>query len=97
MAPESEEESEKADEDIEEYRKKLLSGIQSGSSKKTKNGDQIDFDNVDWDNINSDELDSEDIDNIENNKGKKHTKNSDTPDIQFTTGFGEDIGKKLLK
>jgi len=46
-----------------------------------------DMDNVDWDNLNSDDLDS-----LEGEfDGKKQS-----PDIQFTTGFDENIGKKLL-
>ena len=49
--------------------------------------------------MNSDELDSEDLDNLEkfgklpNKEGQKHTKN----DIKVSTGFSEDIGKKLIK
>jgi hypothetical protein len=109
LAPPSsqDEGSEKAEEDIEAYRNKLLSGIDLGKAdnNKTKEGKkQLDFDNIDWDNINEDDLDSDDLDAMEqhqNNGGKSSNKqrkgNNDGPDIKFTTGFGEDIGKKLLK
>ena len=66
----------------------------SKSNGKTQADDEID-----WDAMNSDELDSEDLDNLEkfgklpNKEGQKHTKN----DIKVSTGFSEDIGKKLIK
>jgi len=96
--PSSEEEgSEKDEKDIEEYRKKLLSGIDLGEAGTKQNKKELDFDNIDWDNINSDELDSEDLDAIEKRQNNKQQKISDGPNIKFSTGFGEDIGKKLLK
>jgi len=56
---------------------------------------------VDWDAINSDELDSEDLNNLEEN-GKLATKkiakkNGQGLDIKFSTGFGEDVGKKFIE
>jgi len=80
IAPPSDEESAKSDQDIDEYRAKLLGGL----TEKKKNVDEID-----WDNVKSDEFDSEDLDHIEANQN--------APEIKFTSGFGEDIGKKLLK
>ena len=54
---------------------------------------------MDWDAINSDELNSEDLDQLEKTgklKLKKDSKSSGI-DIKFSTGFGEDLGKKLIK
>jgi hypothetical protein len=92
--------------DIEDYRRKLLDGLTGDKShnfdKKGKIDaeDEVDLDNIDFDAINSDELNSEDIDRLE--KGGKiatKKKNKDSREglsIKFTSGFGEDVGKKLL-
>ena len=76
IAPASEDDDSKSgsDQDIDEYRSKLLTGMAKGGKRKDSE--------VDLENINSSDLDSD---------GELKT----TPDIQFTTGFGEDIGKKL--
>lgn len=80
--------------EIEEYRKKLLSGLTNGDGKqKKKEKKSLEFDDIDWDNVNPDDFDSDDLDQIEANKEKK----KGGPDIKFTSGFGEDVGKKLLK
>lgn len=76
IAPESEEDDENnlAPKNIEEYRKKLLEGLDDNDDndnddqnreKKQSKKEQIDVDNMDWDAINSDELDSEDLDRME--------------------------------
>ena len=85
----------KGEEDIEEYRKKLLSGIETGEGDNQKRG--LEFEDIDWDNVNPDDFDSDDLDALENGKAIAKGKAKNTPDIQFTTGFGEDIGKELLK
>lgn len=101
IAPESDEDDEDglAPKDIEEQRRKLLADLESDSDgekqKKKKKKEEIDYENMDWDAINSDELDSEDLDNIES--AQKIQKSKKTPDIQFTSGFDENVGEKLLK
>lgn len=87
----SDNQSEKSEQDIEEYRKKLLSGLDD-NKKKQDNKSNLNIDNIDWDKVNPEDFDSDDLDAIEEGK----TINKNTPDIQFTTGFGENIGKKLL-
>jgi len=92
--------------DIEDYRRKLLDGLlgdkSHGYDKKGKDDDdEVDLDNIDFDAINSDELNSEDIDRLE--KGdkiatkKKQKDKREGLSIKFSSGFGEDVGKKLLK
>jgi len=103
VAPGTDEEdnqdTERKPQDIEEYRNKLLSGLTNEPSKD-KRGERnvkedVDADNIDWDAINSDQLDSEDLDQIESTGKIDVAKSRKGPDIQFTTGFGEDIGQKL--
>ena len=50
---------------------------------------------MDWDAINSDELNSEDLDALEKKADNKSKKGG--LGVKFATGFGEDIGKKLIK
>lgn len=57
-----------------------------------------DEEDVDWDALNSDELDSEDLDNLE--KHGKLLKKKEKPaqnDLKVSTGYTEDIGKKMMK
>lgn len=84
------------EEDIEEYRKKLLSGLEKGGDGKGGDGKkkELDFDKIDWDNVNEEDFDSDDLDKLED--GLNNPKKSKDI-VQFTSGFGEDIGKKLLK
>ena len=57
----------------------------------------MELEDIDWDNVDPEDFDSDDLDNLENDKAISKGKAKNTPDIQFTTGFGEDIGKELLK
>lgn len=101
IAPESDEDDENdlAPKNLEEQRRKLLEGLDDdddeAKEKKHKKKEQIDVENMDWDAINSDELDSEDLDRIESAQKIKQSQKG--PDIKFSSGFGEDVGKKLLK
>ena len=57
----------------------------------------MDAKDIDWDAINSDELNSEDLDQIEKTGKLDISKSKQGPNIKFTTGFGENIGEKLIK
>lgn len=71
-----------------------MSGLTSGKDdSKKKSKKNLEFEEIDWDNVNPDDFDSDDLDQIEANKEKK----KGGPEIKFTSGFGEDVGKKLLK
>lgn len=63
----------------------------------TNKKDGKELDDIDWDNVNEDDFDSDDLDKLESGKAIGGKKKHNTPDIQFSTGFGEDVGKELLK
>lgn len=80
------------DSNLEEQRKKLLSGL-SGVKPEIANAKNLE--DVDWDAINSDELNSEDLEALEQKAG--NNKKGSKLDIKFSKGFGEDVGKKLIE
>ena len=98
---EDEEEDEEVDSDgaakddaIEKQRQKLLEGLQGEGEVKDKRGAD---DDIDWDAINSDDLDDDDIDELEQTGKLSKNKEKKNGDSHVTTGFGENVGKKLLE
>lgn len=82
--------------DIEEQRKKLLAGLSKEEGFKMgrqEPEEELDLDNMDWDAMNSDDIGSEELNALEKGVQKKQ---KDNLKINFTTGFGEDVGKKLI-
>jgi len=77
--------------DIEETRKKLLTGLSGKPDLEGKN-----LEDIDWDAINSDELDSEQIGELEKTGKIEQKKNKKSSvDVKFSKGFGDNVGKKL--
>ena len=101
LAPPTDEEDNREEaqpKDIEDYRNKLLTGLTEDKGKSARGPkEEVDAKDIDWDAVNSDELNSEDLDQIEQTGKLDVSKSKQGPEIKFSTGFGENIGEKLIK